>query len=153
MEGSHIAASSETNELTPSGLGSDPRAWWLAAAAIVNDIVTVLTFVWWGIAGQLPMNFALAGAVLLGTSITFIWLSPCKVMTAIGWFAGIMLGLLLGDSLLGLPLNGPIPAQPNLHFQRMLGPIIGSSFGASTVILFWYAHSYVCGSADNQDDA
>lgn len=106
-------------------------------------------FAWWGVAGQLPMNFAISGAVLLGTAIAFVWLSRCSIRTAVGWFVGLMLGMILGDYCLGIPWNGPVP--PNLEYERMLGPVIGSSFGASMVITFWYAHLYVYGATQNCD--
>ena len=103
------------------------KVYFLVAISIVSDLSTILFFVQLGMNGQGPPNFAFAMAFFLGSAIGMIWLTPWKYSTAACWIFGVLFGLLLGDLLLGLPLNGPIPNRPGLEFQRILGPIIGGT--------------------------
>ena len=106
-----------------------PISKWFVGAVIANDILTILTFLWLGLAGQLPMNFAVALAVSLAIPIVLIWTSPSPIPVGVGCFLGMMFGLLVGDALLGIPFHGPVPDRPNLMFHRMLGPLFGCALG------------------------
>lgn len=108
---------------------------WFVGAVIVNDVVTVLTFVWWGLNGQLPLDFALSGAGLLAIPLVLVWTSPAPILVGIGCLAGMLLGLLIGDVALGIPLNGPVAARPNLQFQRMLGPLLGCALAGTAALI------------------
>ena len=112
-----------------------PLSPWFVGAVLANDVLTVLTFVWWGLAGQIPLNFALAGAASLMIPIVLVWTSPSPILIGVGCLTGMITGLFIGDAVLGIPINGPVPVGPNLMFHRMLGPLSGSALAGTAALL------------------
>ncbi|MCA8987008.1 MAG: hypothetical protein KDA78_05175 [Planctomycetaceae bacterium] len=136
-----MKASPKTQNEQP--VTSNYSLYGLVAVAVVNDLSTVLMFVLLGRNGQLPVDFAYLCAGTLFLSILLIWISPVMIVTGISYVVGTMLGLFLGDLLLGLPLNGPIPNRPGLMFSRLIGPCLGGLGLASTVNLIYVVNRWL----------
>lgn len=107
--------------------------------AAVSGTVTVGLFAIAIALGEVELDFGIAGLALFAL-VSIVpgisgWICGEQTRTSIGMLLGLFLGMYVGDALLGLPWNGPIADVPDLKFQRMIGPLLGVSVGATLGIL------------------
>ncbi len=108
-------------------MNSSCLKWLLVAGVIVIDLLVASVFVALGFQGDAPFEFALTIAAMIATIPALILPSPSPIMVGAACLIGLLLGLLVGDAILGVPFSGPVPSRPGLMSARLLGPMAGCS--------------------------